>query len=136
MAKYAAIVITTGGSCPHRVLIKYTKYEDDGTTRNYSGTKVIYKDKYFTEPGHSHQYVFDDDGYSAVRVDSSHYTPEFSSKKEVKKFIKAIKNKRVYHAYMHVLSLLPHEFVCKTDKQAIKMYYDTWCNDNPKLEKI
>lgn len=92
------------------VLIRYGSYKNNVFDR----TKLIDVDPYFLDKSRSHQYTFDDDGFSLRSIDGKP-TTIFSSEKR----------KYHYNPRFDVLMRVdsrPILFKAKNDKEAVKYY--------------
>ena len=131
MIKYAMVTINhkyddKDNLLVRRVLISYESKEkapEKEDVVNYTGTRFVAKDDYFSDKSKSHQYNFHDANYELTKV-----TNEW---REAETKIGLVQAKRPYHYYVDVnLSSVwpkyadPIEFEAETDEEAIKKFHE------------
>ena len=133
--KYAMVAINSKEKDNHpvirRVLISYKGSKTSYAITTYTGTRYITCDPYFNDKKSSHQYKFEDDGYSLTAIKGK------QAERYDEASLNALKAKRSYHSYisdaiwspesnitdfrfMH--AVMPVTFKATSDEEAIKIF--------------
>ena len=103
-----------------RVLIEYKKLRKDEFNRDiyyYDDTRLIDVDPYFLDKSKSHQYIFEDDGYTLMDVRGDDYALYLLRG--------LIKDKRTYHSFeMSNSNYKAILFNASTDEEALKKFHE------------